>query len=91
MKAVARARKELRAAEQRASWRAVSAHLGRAVPVRLVQRYACELDRRHRRRVQKRLERERVSVTVLVRDAVWCLDATFLGRDTRSARCGARS
>jgi transposase InsO family protein len=80
MKAVARARKELRATEKSASWRAVSAHVGRAVPVRLVQRYACELDRRHRRRVQKRLERERVSVTVLMRDVVWCLDATFLGR-----------
>jgi transposase InsO family protein len=80
MKAVARARKELRAAEEPVSWRSVSAHVGRTVPVRLVQRYACELDRRHRRRVQKRLEAQRVSVTVLVRDAVWCLDATFLGR-----------
>src|SRR5262245_875925 len=80
MKAVARARKELRAAEKPTSWRAVSVHLGRAVPVRLVQRFACELDRRHARRVQKRLERERVSATVLMRDVVWCLDATFLGR-----------
>lgn len=80
MKAVARARKELRAEEKPVSWRAVSARLGRDVPVRLVQRYACELDRRHRRRVQKLLDRVRVSVTVLVRDVVWCLDATFLGR-----------
>jgi transposase InsO family protein len=80
MKLVARARKGLRAEEKPVSWRGVSAHLGRAVPVRLVQHYACELDRRHRRRAQKRLERERVSVTVLMRDVVWCLDATFLGR-----------
>jgi len=66
-------------------WRKVSEILGAAVPVRLVQEQLRCLKARARRRQRVRIERARVSVEVLARDAMWSLDATHLGRS------GARS
>jgi len=88
LQSVVRARQELRAAGKSVSWRSVSARLGRVVPVRLVQRYAVRLDRWHRRRAEERVAARRVSVKVLARDALWCLDATFLGRAEQRSMWG---
>lgn len=61
--------------------RVVFEALGCEVPLRLVRCILRKLKAEHRVRARERIESERVHVEVLARDAVWCLDATHLGRD----------
>ena len=61
--------------------RVVFEALGCEVPMRLVRCILRKLKAEHRVCARKRIESERVHVEVLARDAVWCLDATHLGRD----------
>ena len=65
-------------------WRSVCAALDRdhiAVPTRVVQEIVRELKALRRERVKQRIEANRVQVTVLARDALWCADQTHLERD----------
>ncbi len=59
--------------------------LGRVIPRARVRRVLAELKAERRRRQTARTRQLRLSTTVLVRDALWSLDATHLGRDP----CGA--
>ena len=65
-------------------WRSVVAALerrGRFVPTRLVQESLRTLKQDAARRDRSRIERNRVHVEVLARDAIWAVDQTHLGRD----------
>jgi transposase InsO family protein len=55
--------------------------LGKTVPLREVRRHLRDLKARWRKVLARRLARDRVSMQVLARDAVWSMDATHLGRD----------
>jgi hypothetical protein len=72
-------------------WRTVEACLEREgidVATRLVQGIVRELKAERRLRVRERIEKERVHVEVLARDAVWCADQTHLGRDAHGKVSG---
>ena len=72
-------------------WRTVSACLERdgiGVATRLVQASVRELKAERDVREAERIEKERVHVEVLARDAVWCADQTQLGRDSRGKVTG---
>jgi transposase InsO family protein len=57
--------------------------LGCDVPRRLVREVLAELKRAHRRRKRTIAERERTSIHVQARDALWSQDATHLCRDEK--------
>lgn len=61
--------------------RTIAESLGGAVPERLVREVLPTVKRRARRRRDARLAAARVHVTVRVRDALWSLDQTHVGRD----------
>ena len=61
-------------------WRRVVRTLGNQVPTRQVQASVKRLKANRRRRLRQQLEKERVEMTVLCENAIWCQDATHLGR-----------
>jgi transposase InsO family protein len=69
------------AAGRGAGWRTVCARLGGRVSERLVQESLRVIKQMARSHTARRTRRTRVTTTVHARDAVWHLDATFLGRD----------
>jgi len=54
--------------------------LGRRLPLRVVRVVLRAWKSRHAERRKRRLAQQRLTVAVAQRDAVWCLDATLLGR-----------
>lgn len=62
-----------------AGWPTVRAALGEPVPDRLGREILAALKARWRRHERERLERRRVHVEVLAKDALWSLDATHVG------------
>ena len=54
--------------------------LGLRVPLRVVRGVLRAWKARHEARRKRRLAQQRLTVSVARRDAVWCLDATLLGR-----------
>jgi hypothetical protein len=69
-------------------WRSVCALLAREridVPVRLVQESLAAIKQESRAKERERIERNRVHVEVLAKDAIWGVDQTFLGRDEQGA------
>jgi len=62
-----------------AGWLTVRAALGEPVPDRLGREILAALKARWRRHERERLERRRVHVEVLAKDALWSLDATHVG------------
>ena len=83
----ARARELVQAAVQEQGWSAgegpIHRALGGQVSLRLTRELLAELKRAHRRRHREVLERERQSIRVHAKDALWAQDATHVGRDDR--------
>ena len=59
---------------------AVCRWLGQRLPLRVVRAVLRAWKARHAEQRKRRLQRQRLTVAVAQRDAVWCLDATMLGR-----------
>ncbi len=71
---------------RKTGWRTIADALAGLVPTRQVQESLKRLKANHRRRLRRRLKEGRETTTVLCSDAIWCQDATHLGRlDNRKA------
>ena len=74
----------VREAVQAMGWKtgaeAVCRWLGLRLPLRVVRAVLRAWKTRHEERRKRRLAQQRLTVAVAQRDAVWCLDATMLGR-----------
>ena len=73
-------RRELKRQGWTAGWRAIVQALGAVLPVRLIQQCVARWKAWRTRRIRKRRLRLRQRVEVHARDALWCLDATQVGR-----------
>jgi hypothetical protein len=72
--------REWRKQGREVGWRGVADALTGLVPTRQVQESVKRLKANHRRLLRRRLEKGRVTTTVLCSNAIWCQDATHLGR-----------
>ncbi len=66
-------------------WRVISRGLQGRVPDRLIQIYVRRFKLRRKERKMARIARNRVSVTVLARDAIWGQDGSHIGRTKEHA------
>lgn len=82
---MANAERQVRAQLEIQGWsageRPIWVALGRAIPLARVRRVLRELKRVHRQRLAGHRAAARTSTKVLLKDAVWSMDATHLGRD----------
>jgi hypothetical protein len=76
--------KALRVVGVTAGWRTVCRAVEEPAPVRLVREILRETKARLRRRERARIERRRVHVEVLAKDALWSIDATHAGGGTEA-------
>lgn len=78
--ALLKVRREVGRQGWEAGWRPLHGTLAGDVSLRLTQESLSALKRRHRLRVRKRLEKNRMSVRVHGKDVIWVQDSTHLGR-----------
>lgn len=84
--ALLRVRHEVKRQGWQAGWRPVL--VGAELPIRLVQESLSALKKRHRKKLEERRARARLSVEVLGSDVVWAEDSTHLGHIGRRAVLG---
>lgn len=57
-------------------WRGVKNQLGNQVPTRLIQQHIATLKLQQRKKIRKRIESQRVTVTVKTKNVFWSMDGT---------------